>query len=241
MPPSRPFVIAGATAKQRPLMLGILTLDTAFPRIAGDVGCPATFAFPVRIKVVHGASVDHVVHTPQDALLDDFIGAARDLVNDGCTAITTTCGFLVRWQHELADAVPVPVLTSPLLALPLVTRTLGAGRRAGIVTYSAADLGADMLAAAGAAPDTPVAGVVPDGYFARTIRFGAPTLDRARMGQDVVAAAQALVARHPDVGAIVLECANMPPYATEVAAATRLPVHDAATLVTWFATAVHRR
>ena len=83
-------------------------------------------------------------------------------------------------------------------------------------------------------PDTPVAGVDERSYFARTIRHGAATLDRKRMEDDTVAAARRLVATHPDLGAIVLECANMPPYRAAVAEATGLPVFDAANLVAWF-------
>ena len=126
----------------------------------------------------------------------------------------------MRWQRELAQALPVPVLTSALLQLPLVSATLPHGKRAGVVTYSAADLDRGALLAAGADPLTPVAGVAPDGYFARSIRHGVATLDRARMERDTIDAARDLMAAHSDVGAIVLECANMPPYRDAVAAAT---------------------
>jgi hypothetical protein len=215
-------------------VLGILTLDTAFPRIAGDLGAPETFAFPVRHAVVRGAGVEEIVHRRGTELLPLFVEAGRALADAGCIGIATTCGLLVRWQRELARALPVPVLTSSLLQLPLVNATLPGGRRAGIVTYSAADLDAEALRAAGVDASTPVAGVAPDGYFAQTIRHGAATLDRDRMRQDTVDAALALCAAHRDLGAIVLECANMPPYRHAVAAATGLPVFDAAQLVTWF-------
>lgn len=215
-------------------MLGIVTLDTAFPRIHGDVGAPETFSFPVRIATVRGASVDEVVHRRNRAWLAPFSVAIDELAASGCNAVTTTCGFLVRWQAALALASRVPVLTSALLQLGLVEATLPAGRRAGIVTYSARDLDADSLRAAGAPGDTPVEGVPEDSYFANTIRHGAPTLDRGRMEADTVAAARRLVTANPDVGAIVLECANMPPYRAAVARAVRRPVFDAAQLVAWF-------
>jgi len=44
--------------------VGILTLDTVFPRIPGDVGNATTFDFPVRFAVVRGASPRRVVHDP---------------------------------------------------------------------------------------------------------------------------------------------------------------------------------
>jgi len=119
-------------------MLGILTLDTSFPRIPGDVGAPETFAFPVRHAVVRGAGVEGVVHDADPALLPAFVDAARKLQAEGCIAITTTCGFLVQWQSALSEEVDVPVLTSALLQLPLVQRFLPRRRRVGVVTYSAA-------------------------------------------------------------------------------------------------------
>lgn len=215
-------------------MLGILSLDTAFPRLKGDVGAPDTFDFPVRHAVVPGALVDEVVHRGSDELLPRFVRAAQQLVEEGCTGIATTCGFLVRWQRDLTAELDVPVLTSPLLMLPLVQQCLPRHRRVGVVTYSAAALSPRVLEAAGADPFTPIEGVDPAGHFGRTIRNGAVHLDPARMSADVVAAARRLVSAHADLGAIVLECANMPPYRDAVVAATELPVYDAAQLVAWF-------
>jgi Asp/Glu/hydantoin racemase len=219
-------------------VLGILALDTAFPRIRGDVGAPETFDFPVRIATVQGASVEAVVHRHDDEPLTAFIRGATELVEHGCAGIVTTCGFLVRWQDDLAAAVDVPVLTSPLLLLPLLERMLPRHRKVGVVTYSAAALTPDLLSAAGADAYTPVEGVDPSGYFARTIRHGARELETSHMARDVADAARRLVARHKDVGAIVLECANMPPYRDAVVEATELPVFDAAALFSWFHAAV---
>lgn len=215
-------------------MLGILTLDTAFPRVRGDVGCAETFDFPVRYATPKGAVPDLVVHRRDDTMLPAFVAAAQELVDAGAIGIATTCGFLARWQDALAAALSVPVLTSALLQAGLVARTLPRGQRVGIVTYSAADLTPDLLAAAGVPACSPVEGVDPAGTFGRTIRHGAVALDVAAMSADVVAAARRLVGAHRDVGAIVLECANMPPYRAEVEGATGMPVYDAAQLVAWF-------
>jgi len=214
--------------------LGILTLDNPFPRIPGDVGCAETFAFPVRYAQVDGASVDEVAHGNDPTLLPRIITAGRQLADDGCIAITTTCGYLLRWQFELARELPAPVLTSALLQAPVVERTLPEGRHVGILTYSAASLHPDLLAAAGVRPYAPIEGVTPGGYYARAVRNGAGSLDAARMAEDVVAAARRLVGAHPHIGAVILECPHMPPYAEAVKAAVGLPVYDAAQLIRWF-------
>lgn len=221
-------------------MLGILTLDTAFPRVPGDVGCARTFDFPVRYATPKGADPERVVHRRDDSILPAFVAAAHELIDAGAIAIATTCGFLVRWQRELVAALPVPVLTSALLQVPLVRSMLAPHRQVGIVTYSAADLGVDLLACAGIDRSAPVEGVDPDGVFARTIRLGAAALDEDAMAADVAGAASRLVATHPAVGAIVLECANMPPYRDAVVRATGRPVFDAAQLVAWFHAGIAR-
>jgi len=215
-------------------MLGILTLETAFPCLPGDLGSPATFEFPVLHRVVTAASVDDIVHRRRDTLLPAFVDAGKRLADAGCVGIATTCGFLVRWQRELTEALPVPVLTSALLQVPMIERTLPKGQRVGVVTDSAADLGADALAAAGVHPYTPIEGLDPDGYFAETIRFGRAHVDPERLADDTVAAARRLVGAHRDLGAIVLECASMPPYRDPVQEAVGLPVFDAAQLTLWF-------
>jgi len=56
-------------------------------------------------------------------------------------------------------------------------------------------------------------------------------LDVEAARRENVEAARDLMERHPEVGAIVLECTNMPPYAAAIREATGLPVFDITTLV----------
>src|SRR5919108_4792773 len=95
--------------------VGILMLDTRFPRIPGDMGNALTFPFPVRYHRVRGADPDLVVRRGAAGLLPAFVEAARALEREGVGAITTSCGFLVKYQRELTASVSVPVLTSALL------------------------------------------------------------------------------------------------------------------------------
>ncbi len=215
--------------------LGILMLEARFPRILGDMGNGATWPFPVLYRVVGGASPDRVVMQGAAGLLPDFIDAARDLVRLGAEAITTNCGFLALFQRELAAAVGVPVATSSLMQVPWVQATLPPGKRVGVVTVSAGSLTPAHLEGAGVPLDTPVAGTENGREFFRVlIKAEKDDMDVGLARQDVVDAALALVAAHPDVGAIVLECTNMPPYAADVQAATGLPVYDIYSMVTWF-------
>ncbi|MBL8345644.1 MAG: aspartate/glutamate racemase family protein [Rubrivivax sp.] len=205
-------------------VLGILKLDTQFPRLPGDAGHPGSWAMPVRFRVVEGAVPLRVVRENDPAVLRPFIDAARALVAEGARALTTTCGFLVRHQAALQAAVPVPVWSSSLLALPAL-------HRPGVLTVDAASLGAAELQAAGADPATPVQGLTEGGHLQTALLNNRPTLDPALAEADTVAAALALVRRRPDIESLVLECTNLPPYAVAVQRATGRPVHHLMTLV----------
>lgn len=215
--------------------LGILMLEARFPRIPGDMGNATTWPFPVLYRVVRGANPDRVVLQGAKGLLPDFIEAAQDLVRLGAEAITTNCGFLSLFQAELAAAVKVPVATSSLMQVPWVQATLPPGRRVGLLTVSGSTLTPAHLAAAGVPLDIPRIGTENGREFFRVIiREDKPDLDIAAAEQDILDAGRELVARHPEIGAIVLECTNMPPYAAALREALQLPVYDIYAMITWF-------
>src|SRR5438067_2651470 len=116
------------------LAVGILMLDTRFPRPPGDVGNATTWPFPVRYRIVHGAEPRRVIGTTDPALLEPFIDAARELEREGVRMITTSCGFLAIFQKEMQAAVGVPMLTSSLLQVPLAARVVGRAKRVAIIT-----------------------------------------------------------------------------------------------------------
>jgi Asp/Glu/hydantoin racemase len=213
--------------------VGILMLDTRFPRVVGDMGNAATFDFPVRYHRVAGADPDLVVRRGAAGLLPAFVEGATLLEREGVGALTTNCGFLVKYQRQLAAAVRVPVFTSSLLLVPLVHRMLGPGRRVGIMTVSAATLTPEHLEAAGIGAAVPlaVAGLETEKEFTRVLMGDELELDVDAARDEHVRVARRLVAEHPDVGALVLECTNMPPYAADIQRATGLPVFDVVSLV----------
>lgn len=207
--------------------LGILMLDTRFPRPPGDIGNARTFeelGIPARRAVVADATPRRAVQDQDSELLAPFVRAGRALVADGATMISTSCGFLAGFQRELAAALPVPVLSSSLLACAAVPAP-------GVLTIDAVSLGPALLAAAGVPAGTPVQGVAPGCEFQCRILGDEPRMDLDAARDDVVTAARALVAAHPEVRTIVLECTNMPPYRDAVRAATGRVVVDIVTML----------
>jgi Asp/Glu/hydantoin racemase len=157
------------------------------------------------------------------------------LVNQGAEAITTNCGFLALFQKELATHVRVPVATSALIQVPWVQATLPPGKRVGVITVSAGSLTPRHLEAAGVPLDTPFVGTETGREFFRVLIKGEKQdMDVDLAAQDILEAGRALVASHADIGAIVLECTNMPPYAHALREALGLPVFDIYSLITWF-------
>jgi hypothetical protein len=217
-----------------PKPLGILMLETRFARLPGDIGNPLSFAFPVLYEVVPGASAARVVHQRAEGLLEPFIKAGLRLVERGALGLMTSCGFLALHQATLRAALPVPVATSSLLQVPLVARLLPKARRVGVLTASAADLGPRHLAAVGIEADTPIGGLDPAGHFAAVLLGCDQPLDPTIAERELLAAADRLLLDHPEIGAIVLECTNMGPYATALARHTGRPVYDAVNLAHWF-------
>ena len=215
--------------------LGILMLEAKFPRIPGDMGNATTWPFPVLYRVVQGATPERVVLNAASGLLDDFLDAAEQLVAQGAEAITTNCGFLSLFQAELAARVRVPVATSALIQVPWVQAMLPPGQRVGVITVSAQSLTPRHLQAAGVPLDTPFVGTEHGREFFRVlIRGEKQDMDIALAAADILDAGRELVERHSDVGAIVLECTNMPPYARALREAVGLPVFDICSLIGWF-------
>ena len=66
-------------------------------------------------------------------------------------------------------------------------------------------------------------------------------LDIDRASADILSAGRGLLREHPDVGAIVLECTNMPPYASALREEFGLPVFDIYSMITWFHTGLRPR
>ena len=203
--------------------LGILMLDTRFPRIEGDIGNPASFDFPVIFRRMAGfGSADAVAaHPDRPRVLAALKANADALAAEGAVGLSTSCGFLALYQKDLEALSPVPVATSALLLI----RELR-DRKVGVITASAENLTPAHFEAVDAPGDTPVEGLPSDGSFAATFLRNGLTLDRDAVEREAVAAGRALVAKHPEVDTVVLECTNLPPYKRALEQALGLQVLD---------------
>jgi Asp/Glu/Hydantoin racemase len=224
----------GRTVYGQPL--GILMLDTRFPRPPGDVGNATTWPFPTQYRIVKGADTSRIMgQEPDPTLLEPFVEAARDLEAHGVRAITTSCGFLAIFQRELAAAVSVPVLTSALLQVPIAARLLRPNQKVAVLTEQPHLTERHFQGVGWSAQDVPVVleSLPPDAIFPTVFIGNSLECDTDVLECEMVELARRTVRDHPEVGALVLECTNFVPYSQAMRRATGLPIYDLYTLVMW--------
>ena len=216
--------------------IGILVLETTYPAIPGNVANASTYQFPVRYKVLEGIPSDWWCDEegPSGRRQEIFVQKARELENEGVRAITTGCGFFAKYQQATSEALTVPVFTSPLLLVPMVSQMIGRAKRVGIITAGENHWKGPFLENVGTDPSIPIAvdGMADKEEFTQTIVFEKkPEMDVPKVEAEVVDVAQRLVENYPDIGALVFECSDLPPFAGAVQAAVNLPIFDFISLI----------
>jgi hypothetical protein len=219
-------------------VIGVLMLDTQFPRPRGDIGNASSYPFPVLYKKVHGATTTKIMGSePAPDMLAPFIEAAIQLEKEGVKGITTSCGFLAPFQKQLADAVGIPVFTSALIQVPLVRMMLGSALPIGVFTERAEHLNATHTGGVGWSAreaNVYIKGMPHDAVFPKTYIGNQLELDTEVLDQEMIEMTHSFMAECPSAGAIVLECTNMCPFSSSVARVSGLPVFDINTLINMY-------
>ncbi len=228
------------TSYGRPI--GIIVLEEHIPCPPGTPGNPTTFSYPVCYEVARGVSTTQL-RQPVPSGLEGFMAAGQRLVERGAWAIAGNCGLMIVHQEALARALPVPVLLSSLLQLPLIARMLGPEAAVGIVVSSADSLNDDHLRLARAGGDARIALASMEGKpcFTAAVNEERGELDFEAVTAEAVDVVRHLVDTRPDVKAILFECVDLPPYAHAVQEAVGLPVFDMTTLIEHFRSALVRK
>lgn len=215
----------------------LLQLET----LPGNSTNPASYPFDVLLVHVKGANMQTVEQNPCQELLDEYIRVCKDLAAQGVKAITTSCGFNAYYQEALAAAVPEVVFTSALLQVPFAQTIVGSKGKVAILTANASDLKDEHFARANitrrdnlvvlSMHDQPEWSHIyshPDGEF---------NLDAVT--DEVVGVVRRGMEQHPDIGAVVLECTDLPPYAYRLRDELGIPVFDFNSMVGHMAMALN--
>ena len=222
--------------------IGILCLDTLFPKPPGQLRNPLTFDFPVVCRVLRGVGAKEILSSTSAQLETLFVDAARELERDGVKAIAGSCGFMARFQSQIAAELHVPVFLSSLLQLPLVRLIHGEKAEIGVLTASSQALTpAHFANCATPMESVHIRGMEGNPEFWETIIEGKRhDFDMERLEAEIVGSAAAF-AREKALDALVLECTDLSAFSAPIQRAINLPVYDINSLVEYAYYAVCRK
>jgi len=212
--------------------IGVLGLESHFPKPPGHIKNQEGLGFPVLYETIHGATIAELIESPSVEYIQPFIEAAKRLEQEGVGAITGSCGFLALFQKELANAVNIPVFASSLIQVPLVYNMLGEDKIVGVLTANASKLTNAHFAAVGA-DNIPVAiqGLEDSAEFREVILEAKRNdMNISLIEKEVMHAVKKLQKENPNMGALVLECTDLPPFSSMIQSQLNIPIFDLTTL-----------
>ncbi|MGD9078339.1 MAG: aspartate/glutamate racemase family protein [Desulfobacterales bacterium] len=218
--------------------IGILVLDLGYPYLPGNVANASTYDFPVRFNILKGSTIPQILSHDR-SLLDMIVEGGMELVKDGVRAIVGACGYFGYYQKEAAAALDVPVFLSSLLQISVVRQTLRADQQVGVICAHRDSLSRETLAACGI--DDPSELVIvgaQDLPEFKNILNCTCHYNPAQLEQELTKLSVKLIEDNPSIGALLLECSDMPPFSWSVQNATGLPVFDFITMIKWIHSAV---
>ncbi|MCK4222566.1 MAG: aspartate/glutamate racemase family protein [Dehalococcoidia bacterium] len=221
--------------------IGIVVLDLWYPYMPGNVANASTFNFPVTYKVLKGSTGPQIT-SADPALLDMIVEEGKELERQGARALIGACGYFANYQKDAAAALDIPVFLSSILQVPVIRRGLKPNQKVGIICAVAPALTPKLLSQCGVdnLSEVVIAGAQDLSEF-RNIIDCTGHFDSYKLEQQLVGLAKEFVTKNPDIGALLLECSDMPPYAWAIQNAIKLPVFDFITLINWVQNAVVRR
>jgi len=211
----------------------MLHIAAPFPVVPGNPVNATTFDFPVLYGEVRGLTGAEVISGDPGGAAK-LVEAAKALEAAGVCAIAGACGSFANFQQELRAALNVPVFASVMTLAPQILSSLPPSKSLGIVFADAGAFTDRVRAQCGIAPDAPihVTDVCEHDGFARLIG-GASDFDEMDFVEYFDQRMHSFIDAHPDIGAIVIQCNELIPYAWSIQRRADVPVFDVAGLVRW--------
>jgi len=221
--------------------IGILVLDLWYPYVPGNVANGSTFNFPVLYKILKGSTGEQILHG-DPILLDRIVEGGEELKRQGARAIIGACGYFGHFQKEASEKLNLPTFLSSILQAPVIIQGLKPDQKLGIICANASGFTSSLLNQCGV---NDLSRVVITGSEScaefQNIEESTGHFNSRKIEQELAGLAKQLVSKNPEIGAILLECSDMPPYARAVQNAVRLPVFDFISLINWVYNGAVRR
>ena len=223
--------------------IGIMVLTCNLPFFPGNVACAETYDFPVRYLEIGGIYQD-TLHAGDTSNVQRLIETAKQLEIDGCRAVCANCGYFGIFQSAVAAEVDIPVYLSSVIQVPWILTGLRKSQKLGVLCANAPTLTPKLFESCGVTPeqyDRCVIYGAQDGPEFKKLMADEGNLHYRQLGEEIIGQAEKLAAEHPELGAILLECTDMPPFAAEIQKRTNLPVFDSTTLINYVHSGVARK
>lgn len=220
--------------------IGIIYIeDVNYPMVPGNVNNAYTYGFPVLLKPVPNLGQKRLFDA-DPTIADEIIALAKDMVQrEGIRALSSGCGFFGNFQAVVAEALDIPVALSTLVMVPWISTLIKSSQKIGVLTANAAALNENLFSNCRITDTSKL--VVKDlrhePEFSCILEYRG-VFDNDKVKQEVVEKAVEIINENEDIGAILLECSDMPPYAYAIQSETQLPVFDFITLIKFLHTSV---
>lgn len=223
--------------------LGALCLDYTddIHRPPGDPLNQDSFDFPLIHEVISNGTLWKIVNSEEysEEFVESIADACRRLADRGAIGVITSCGFLAQIQRRIAKIIPIPIVTSSLLQIPLLLTIRSENEHIGVITFDSETLGEAHFSGIGINKEMQkritVIGCPASGPLRGIIQRGDSYIHE-ELKNELIDRAKTLMIEDPLVSAIVLECTQMPPYSKAISSVTGLPVYDVTTMIDWFYT-----
>jgi len=231
--------------------IGIMVLDDAYPGFPGDVRNASAWGFPIQYEIAEGVDNYTLVwEEDKTPCREPILRAAKKLERMGCRAIAAECGYFAYFQKDVSGYVDVPVFMSSLLQVPFIQQVIGPRKSVGIVCAQKRFLTDTHLKNVGIDPagNIIIAGAQDE--------YGCPQFDTLwdhekrpeipeslydQSQTDMVRICEDFCKANPSIGAIMLECTGMQPFARAVQRAVDLPTFSWGTLLDYAYSVVSHR
>ena len=231
--------------------LGVIILDDCYPGFPGDVRNATTYPFNVQFEIVKGVDIQALVFAEdKSSCLSPIKQAAFNLQQKGCRAISAECGYFAYFQREIASSLDIPVFMSSLLQVPWAQQVIGSDKVVGIYVGSKRAVRDEHLEAVGIVLNSNyvLEGAVDGGtceefenLWIEGRRPDCPQADYAKAEKEFLSVGKKFFDRHPNMGAMVLECTGFPPFARALQREIDIPVYSYSTLLEYaYSVSVHR-
>ena len=231
--------------------LGIIILDDSYPGFPGDVRNASAYPFPIQFEIAEDVDIKAlVVEEDKSPCLEPIQRAAKKLEKMGCRAIAAECGYFAYFQKEIARHVEVPVFMSSLLQVPWAQQIVGPDRLVGILVAEKRYLNDAHLSAVNVVigSNYVIAGAEDDYHcpefehlWSQSNRTDPPVPIMKKQLSILYAAGVDFYRRHPNMGAMVLECTGFPPFARALQREIDIPLFSWGTLLDFaYSITVHR-